>query len=192
MPNFKPDDIILPRDKVQSKDWASWALLVVGYDEQGRLLAHPMGGGFHKRFDEAAMRKYAFVKAPAKLVKESPFYRTEFTGDWLPEGVWIPGWTDGRLWNGWATPHFEFKDAMRLIKYQNADPSFPKGRYDEERDAFVIEEEDEDPDVIEAVTINVPGARGRPPREVKVYPIGAFYWTWEERRPEHGTENDDD
>ncbi len=61
------------------------------------------GGGFVQYLPRAAFEA-TFKPAPA-----SSFARRHVTGEWLPEDLRLPAYTDGRRWNGWAMPYFDFE-----------------------------------------------------------------------------------
>jgi hypothetical protein len=93
--------------------------------------------------------------------------------------IGVEGWTDGTLWNGWAKPLFEFPEARKLLD-AFADACEQQGRgggawYDERNDRFCfVLEGDLEPECFPSQIAEVAG------REVKVYPIGAGAWIWEE------------
>lgn len=93
----------------------------------------------------------------------------------------VTGWTDGVLWNGWATPHFEYEEASRIVDMHNRlealDPlDAGKAWYDAEHDQFCFVLAGSDGEVE-----YYPGyereAGGEPRR---LYGIGAWVWVWEE------------
>lgn len=45
------------------------------------------------------------------------------------------GYTDGKMWNGWATPYFTKEEAIRLMTDYNSDTESPMF-YNEEHDTF--------------------------------------------------------
>lgn len=115
--------------------------------------------------------------------RERVFRPGTFTMDAM-EGPY-PGYTAGESWNGWATPYFEFETAKRiaedhvripeLMKLNGIEPGDYRATYDEEEDAFLFYEPINDDEAhYFAQTITVEG------REVKVYAIGTYEWTWEE------------
>jgi len=78
----------------------------------------------------------------------------------------------GDDWNGWACPWFTLSEGLRLVDAWNArveDCGQGPARYDSERDLFEFTIEGEtdrfEPEVIDGV---------------KLYPIGAYGWCWEE------------
>jgi len=78
----------------------------------------------------------------------------------------------GDDWNGWACPWFTYPEALRFVDAWNApveDCGRGPARYDSERDLFEFTIEGEtdrfEPEVIDGV---------------KLYPIGAYGWCWEE------------
>jgi len=81
------------------------------------------------------------------------------------------GWTNGRLWNGWEKPHFEFGEANRLLQ-SRTNLSF---RYDSAQDAFAAPDGNGE---VESWAGRVITPLEREP--IKVYPIGTGSWCWEE------------
>lgn len=139
-------------------------------DESGRLVQvvetsksatvefAPQGGGlmrqlpraeFERRFKPATLPGYSLIAVCA---------------DWLPEGVKVPAYSNGRRWNGWAIPYFPFEAARSLLEHM------PDLRYDSARDAFVKTNEDE---IFCAETLVVDG------KPIKTYAIGSGYWCWD-------------
>jgi hypothetical protein len=112
--------------------------------------------------------------------RERVFRAGTFTLDAM-EGPY-PGYTDDDRWNGWATPYFELdvakriaEDYVRTNKEMGGDMAGSRARYDKSEDAFALYEPINDYESFyDAQTITVEG------REVKVYPIGTYEWTWEE------------
>ena len=99
--------------------------------------------------------------------------KSTFWADFLNTSV--DGWTDGELWNGWATPQFEFNEAMIIMNLLNEMPGAAKGMYDSEGDQFCFEfEEHEEPECYKVFSTTLNGEL------VKLYPIGARSWIWEE------------
>ena len=167
MPEFVQGDIIVPRAHL--RNWVEWGLIVDEVRATGAIVAHPVGGGFEYRFSPERSAAYDFIKVPVDLLINPTWYSANFRAEWLEEAY--AGWTTGRKWNGWATPHFEFDEAMRYARDSG------NTQYDPDRDAFVtiLEGMEDEPQVDEAKVITVP-SRGR----ITVYPIGAGYWTWTE------------
>ena len=83
------------------------------------------------------------------------------------------GYTSGRLWNGWATPYFEFAEALQIMAYynNNSDTSM---EYSSETDCFCIAETEYTDGVIWK------GENIQTEEGIKhLYGIGAYYWIWE-------------
>lgn len=166
---FKKGDVLVP----EGAEYPQGAITVDRY-EGGNLVAFPTGGGFQLRFPPHAVQKYGFRRVPAEL-RERPriqFYKTKFAID---DGPSYPGWTTGEDWNGWATPHFEFKAAMKLAK--NSGLLYEKGRnlFRPDPDHPYWENaEIEEEDIWKGEDIETPEG----PKHV--YPIGAWYWVWDE------------
>lgn len=90
-------------------------------------------------------------------------YKTVFTiGD--SSNVYI-GYTDGTLWNGWATPYFELSEARKVMLDYNL-------TYDAKTDVFTLSEDD----IIETWkgydTQTQDGTK-------HLYDIGAYSWVWD-------------
>lgn len=84
------------------------------------------------------------------------------------------GYTGGRLWNGWATPHFEFAEAKRVAEGFNETAEYPM-QYDEIYDQFYIldtETKELEKWVGEDYCTNY-GIK-------HLYGIGAYSWVWDE------------
>ena len=160
---FKKDDIIIKAEAV----YPHGAMVVDGYDDQGRLLAHPMGGGLQYAIKVGAGGDFRRVTADEQ---QRPLWRTSrFALDGV-DGA-FKGWTNAQLWNGWGKPHFEPEEARKLIAAIND----PKVRYDSAKDVFITTNGEAEDEVWSAQLITVLG-----PSQVKVFPIGAGSWCWEE------------
>ena|ERR1035437_2564603 len=141
------------------------ALVCDGYDDAGRLLAHPLGGGFQLTVpaqDEPRFRAVAEGEKGTVL-----FRRRRFT---LADGESsFDGWSNGELWNGWETPRFEFAACQEILKCLGDE----EARFDEKADAFVtVSNGEEEVWPAEGITMT-DGSR------MKVYPLGAGSWIWE-------------
>ncbi len=101
-------------------------------------------------------------------------YKTYFWADFL--NTTVEGWTDGSLWNGWATPHFEYPEARRVMELINEQDSMASGTYDELGDQFCFNIEGEE-ECYPAIYAKVEG------KTTKLYAIGAWAWVWEEDEP---------
>jgi len=129
---------------------------------------------------------------PSQMMPKQ-FRKTRFTAEWLPDDVSFEGWTDGKLWNGWACPLFERDEANRYVELHNklraeqhvapewvdimwSDYPYPgviceRGDYEEGS----VEEAEGLQDIhYEALTISTPEG----PKEV--WALGMYSWTWEE------------
>jgi len=104
---------------------------------------------------------------------EDDFREAEFYLDIDPERTFF-GYTKGDTWNGWACPYFEREVAEEVSRaYVEVNESGPEegyeAEYDPERDAFLFYEPAYDePLEFEAIEVG----------DQKLYPIGAYYWTW--------------
>lgn len=162
-PTFSKDEVVMPK----GSDYPNGALVVDGYDQEGNLLAHPLGGGPQYKIGPAKQTGLRIVLHQER--KTTPFRKAKFSLEGV-EGE-FEGWTDGSLWNGWATPHFELAEARKVIKALHP----TKASFDETKDAFITESTDGEQEAWEANQIDLPdGTR------LKVYPIGAWAWCWDE------------
>jgi hypothetical protein len=107
-----------------------------------------------------------------KNLRESEFYL-----DVDPETT-FKGFTKGNTWNGWACPYFE-----KVLAEQIAEHYSELHRYDHEEEYwadYVSEEDvfafhnDQDGEPRKFGPVDV--------GEEKLYPIGAYCWTWVEDR----------
>jgi hypothetical protein len=161
---FEKGSVVIPT----GHHFPEGALAVDGYDEVGNLLAHPVGGGLQYaiRPEQAAkLRLVTDAEGQANLHRYAHFALEGV------EGVFA-GWTDGRHWNGWATPHFERGEADRVAAAFDA-------RFDPERDAYITMSQDGEEDAWAAVDIQISDGSG-----IKAYGIGAGAWIWDEVEPE--------
>ena len=102
------------------------------------------------------------------------FYGSRFGADFLGEET-VTGWTQGSDWNGWAVPHFEFREAQRLVQLHQRTYGPESAWYDADDDEFAfILDGDDVPETFPASEIVAEG------KTLKVYPIGAGCWIWEE------------
>lgn len=160
--HFSKGDILVPKEN----QYPEGALVVDGC-EGGRVAAHPLGGGFQLYLSSSDLNGFR----PADEAEKARvlFRRANFA---LGESKDVfAGWTDGRLWNGWAMPRFELAEAQRLIAWLGD----KRASYDEVRDAFltVSQEGDEETWPAESIVVSDGGT-------LKVYPIGAGAWIWDD------------
>ena len=160
---FKKGDIIIKSEAA----YPTGALVVDGYDEQGRFMAHPLGGGPQYIFKPSTERKFRIVSEDEK--QHPAWKRSSFCIEGI-DGT-FEGWTDGRLWNGWEMPRFEFGAAQKFIAALNQSVS----HYDSGQDAFVTKMSDGEAEVWAAEMLQILGSQ-----TVKVYPVGSGAWCWEE------------
>jgi hypothetical protein len=160
---FKKGDIIIKPEAA----YPTGALVVDGYDERGRFMAHPLGGGPQYVFKPAVEKKFRHVTDEEQ--KKPLWKRSRFCIEGI-EGS-FDGWTCGRLWNGWEMPHFEFAIAQQVVaamKQQDA-------HYNSSRDAFITRSPDGEEEAWRAEPSQTLGDQ-----TVKAYPVGAGAWCWEE------------
>jgi len=93
------------------------------------------------------------------------------------------GYTYGACWNGWECPYFTKEEALRVIEQYNSeeDPMW----YDEEKDAFGYTTDD-GTEYWEAEDYKIDG------QKLILYPIGAWYWIWDEYDPKDWPIDDDE
>lgn len=98
-------------------------------------------------------------------------YKTIFTIDgFVPAYI---GFTDGYLWNGWATPYFEVTEALQVMADYNKDTGNPMW-YDEITDTFRIAETEYTSEG------NWKGEDFQTEEGIKhLYGIGAYCWVWD-------------
>jgi len=159
---FSKGEIICREDLA----YPAGALVSDGYDDAGRLLAHPLGGGLQLAVpprDEPRFRLVAEAERSAAL-----FHKARFT---LADAeTSFDGWCNGELWNGWAMPRFEFAACQAILQFLGNE----QARYDADRDAFVTVNQDAEEETWPAQTVTVTdGSR------IKAYGLGSGAWTWE-------------
>jgi hypothetical protein len=160
---FKKDDIIIRVAEV----YPNGAMTVDGYEPDGTLLAHPLGGGFQFRIKSTAEKQFRIVlksESEGGLWRRAKFAIEEADTE-------FEGWTNGKCWNGWAMPYFEFVEAQRVVELLTD----PKGKYDAVRDCFISINGDGEEEIWEAVNVSLLGGV-----QIKVYGIGAGSWIWDE------------
>ena len=99
--------------------------------------------------------------------------KTLFTIGEYPEAY--IGYTSGRLWNGWATPHFEKDEALRVMRgYNECREEAEQMTYDEENDMFIAWLENyNDYDYWKGEDIQTTDGIKH------LYGIGAYSWVWD-------------
>lgn len=129
----------------------------------GKVVFFPQGGGPQRVMPQQEFERYFKVAPP-------PVYKPiTVSADFLEDGRQLAAYGNGRRWNGWAMPMFDRAVGLELCR------ACPNIRYDLARDAFVADMgEGEEPEVYTATTVTVSG------QELKVYPIGAGSWIWDE------------
>ena len=126
-----------------------------------------MGGGFQQYFPVASTNGFRLVDEAERT--RAVFRRARFALADSEEN--FSGWTDRRAWNGWEMPRFEKAEAARLMRWLGDE----RARFDAERDAFVTVSQDGEDEVWAGETITISDGSG-----VKVYPVGAGAWVWDE------------
>jgi hypothetical protein len=159
---FQKGEIIVREDT----RYPEGALVVDGFDTSGNLLAHPLGGGLQLIIPVSDIQRF---KQATDLERIALFHRASFEIEGI-EGK-FNGWSDGTHWNGWAMPMFEVAEAQRLISLLGEGV----GKYEASSDSFITEMEHGEAEIWQAEMIELPDG-GR----VKVYPIGAGSWIWDE------------
>lgn len=159
---FQKGDIIVR----SNENYPEGALVVDGFDPTRNLLAHPLGGGLQLIIPPSDIPRFGIVE---ELEMTRVFRRSYFSIEGVEEQ--FEGWSDGRHWNGWAMPHFEFQQAQRVVAA--FDPE--NGHYNASTDSFVTRTSDGDEESWLGETIALPDGG-----EVKVYPVGTGSWIWDE------------
>ena len=173
--SFNRGDVIVPAAGRYPED----ALEVNEVVDDFIFRASPVGGGPVMRFGTPLRMKYQFrVVDPAK--QPVRWYKAKFTLDMLPEGY--EGWTTGQLWNGFATPSFDFETAKKILGdmvrevLENNYEGVNKFEYDPKKDEFLIYESNYPDNVYRVPGEWVTLKKGAKP--VKVYDVGSWAWTW--------------
>ena len=100
-------------------------------------------------------------------------YKKVFTIDGF-DHVYI-GYTSGRRWNGWATPHFEFAEALEVMHEYNECSDEILMEYDKMYDQFY--KLDKDSGELETWK----GEYYNTTEGIKhLYGIGAYSWVWDD------------
>lgn len=101
---------------------------------------------------------------------------TEFYLDADPDTT-FSGYTKGNTWNGWACPYFEKEVAEQVAEHYGE-----LHRYDNEGEYWAEYDPQEDVFAFHDTQNDEPRKFG--PVEIdgkKLYPIGAYCWTWTEK-----------
>lgn len=162
MKTFEKNQVVVREDGDFPKD----ALVVVGHESDGTLLAHPLGGGLQFRIPADEVPKFSVASDEEKT---AIFSKAFFTLDGLENA--FEGWTDGTLWNGFEKPKFDRETAVTVLsamgfrwEFKNTEDSF-----------HVIGcNDDDEPSVYSSELIALPDGG-----TAKVYGIGSGDWIWE-------------
>jgi len=160
--SFQKGDVIVHTDAT----YPEGALVVDEFDLAGSLLAHPMGGGLQLIIPSSDILRFGIAD---EFEKTLVFRRALFTIEDITEK--FGGFTDGRRWNGWAMPRFEFVQAQRVVAVFDPD----NGHYNPAVDSFVTSTADGEEESWPGETIALPDGGS-----TKVYPVGAGSWIWDE------------
>jgi hypothetical protein len=153
---------VLVRDDLKYPDCA---LVVDGLDEEGCMLAHPLGGGFQLVVPPEDLSRFQRVEAAETIEVFSP-------GTFSIEGTdgKFEGWSDGSSWNGWARPCFTRDVAEGILE-----ASRYRWSYDPSADEFtIVASEEDEPEQFKGEVIQL-GDGG----SVTAYFVGAGAWIWE-------------
>ena len=93
---------------------------------------------------------------------------------YIDGGSVYTGYTNGDLWNGWATPYFTYEEAQRLQAEFNQGDGL-RMFYDCQADKFIMQYEDEDEPYI-WVGEDIQTVDGK----LHLYGIGAYSHIWDE------------
>jgi hypothetical protein len=160
---FSKGDILVPKER----QFPEGAFVVDGYDERGRLVMHPLGGGLEAHVDAVGASVFRVVTEDERV---GTLFRSARFALADTEAV-FNGWTDGRKWNGWEMPRFERSEAQRVIK----ELKDGRARFDAERDAFVTISQDGEEEVWPAESVVISDGS-----KLTVYGVGAGAWIWDE------------
>ncbi len=161
MKGFKQGEIIL-QDGGKHPDES---LAVDGFDGEGNLLAHPLGGGFQISIPADSVPRFSAVQVEEAV---SVFSSALFAMDGV-DGE-FQGWCDGMSWNGWEKPCFTRDVAEAVLRAVGA-----VFTYSQDEDAFIMEDaEGEETERFEGIAVEL-GDGG----SVIAYFIGAGSWIWE-------------
>jgi hypothetical protein len=160
---FSKGDILIP----QGAQFPEGGVVADGYDDTGRLLTHPLGGGFQSAYSGDVASRFRVVEENERT--QALFRRVRFS--LLDSDDCFSGWSNGERWNGWAMPHFEFAEAQRLVAWLTTG----KGRFDSAEDAFVTVSQDGEEETWRGLSVAVTDGTS-----IMVYPIGAGSWCWDE------------
>lgn len=83
------------------------------------------------------------------------------------------GYTEGKRWNGWATPYFEVAEAILIMEEFNKDAESPM-QYDEVYDQFYILYTDGELETWKGKNYQTEEGMKH------LYGIGAYSWVWED------------
>lgn len=128
-----------------------------------KVAFHGRGGGFGKSTDpQTFLNDFVLLTDNDIHLMDANFQPFKFGFDWedmAPNEIYH-GYTNGRTWNGWAIPHVE-KDVLLQWVAKTTDDGFQiidSGtlRFDEDRDALIVTDEDDDDLAIEPKWINTP------------------------------------
>jgi len=161
MSMFMQGEIIVRNDL----KYPGGALVVDGVDDQGCLLAHPLGGGLQFSVPPREVGRFESVD-PAEQI---PVFSA---GIFALDGIdgEFEGWSDGSLWNGWEKPSFSREVAERILK-----ASGYRWSYDPSADEFsVVTSEEDEPEQFKGEAIQL-GDGG----SVTAYFVGAGAWVWD-------------
>jgi len=126
-----------------------------------------LGGGFVTTLTIDQMNETFRIATDEELVEK--YSAGIFELDDTPQ---FKGYTTGIRWNGWATPLFTLEVAKSIVSSVNGFEGWVT--YDSEKDQFIIQWGEDEPEIIDPITIVVDG-------ESKiVYGIGTGSWTWNE------------
>lgn len=180
---FSKGDVIIGKEYT----YPDGALRVADVRPDGTIEVAPEGGGFVMTFSPESQVKNRMRKVTPEEM-EPKYRKSFFSMDCLPEDPsgWLPGWTAGDRWNGWACPMFDREAADLFCTLTERDPGMYQTRYDAKADAYVSTNQDgEVEDRAEGCDIEVAG------RKIRVYDIGSHSWCWIED-PKRGKRDDEE
>lgn len=129
---------------------------------------------------------------------EGDFYEALY---FIEESEIIRGFSKGDKWNGWACPCFTLEEAHKVVKLYGENFGFYNANLDmfvfssyndeevvEKLKKDLVNEDLEDFEKMEYsgdIEVFRPQIIEVGEKEIKVYPIGAYSWTWDEVKKNH-------
>lgn len=127
---------------------------------------HPQGGGFRLQLPR---QQFDAQYSPAS---ELAFRPGVVGAEFLPEGLLLPCYSDGRRWNGWGMPYFPRASVDQLVKIAAEDKTLHPISWSGDRSRVVVLDDDFEGGVYTLEPTTMPD--GTP-----AWPVGAGGWCWD-------------